>query len=125
MQVADDDATEKVWKVFGGAPPPRFTLSVTSVGRWCSVRAGEGMVGSVTWGMSYTDLRRPKSVLRCPARLVCLPLIPDGSCEATVTLPAGRKGSQPHQKRVLCGLKGSNATKASIVLHANQPCTQP
>jgi hypothetical protein len=92
----DDMMTVSMHKnhIFGGAPPLRFTLSVNSVGRWCSVHAGEGTVGSVTWGMSYTDLRRPKSVLRCPARLVCLPLLPDGSCDGTVTLLAEQKGSK-------------------------------
>jgi hypothetical protein len=116
------------WKsssLFGGAPPPRFTLSVNSVGRWCSVHAGEGTVGSVTWGMSYTDLGRPKSVLRCPARLVCLPLLPDGSCDATVTLLAEQKGSKLRHIGISHALKGFTATDTSIFPHANRPCTHP
>lgn len=34
--------------VFGGAPPPRLTLSVNNVGRLCSVRAGQGTAASQT-----------------------------------------------------------------------------
>jgi hypothetical protein len=105
---------------------PRFTLSVTSVGRWCSVRAGQGMYGSVTWELSNTDLERPKnSVLRCPARSVCLPLLPDGSCDATVTLLDEQKGSKLRHIGILHVPKGFTAIDASIFPHANQPCTYP